>query len=118
MLRRALALLLTVCLCWQSMAFAGVEVLVRQGQAQQHALMHFKGEAHHHHDEHGGLHKDQSTASTQHAMDDACMFCVALLPDLLALNLPMLRPAAPLELAAVEPPLPCLPGLDRPPKTT
>ncbi len=115
--RRLVALLLAFCLCWQSLAFAGVEVLVRKGEAQQHALMHFEGQAHHHHDEHGGVHKDASGASTQHAMDDACMFCPALIQDL-RLTLPMLRPDAPLEALASEPALPFLPAFERPPKPT
>lgn len=117
MLRRTFALLLAVCLCWQSLAFAGAEVLVRSGAAQQHALMHFEGQAHHHHDEHGGVHKGQSGASTQHSMDDACLFCPALLQDL-QLSLPALRPDAPLEALAAEPSVPFLPALERPPKPT
>lgn len=115
--RRLIALLLTLCLCWQSLAFAGAEVLVRKGAAQQHALMHFEGQPHHHHDQHGGVHKDSSGASTQHAMDDACMFCPALLQDL-DLSLPTMRPDAPVEALATEPPLPYLPALERPPKPT
>ncbi len=115
MRHRFTTFLLMLCICWQSLAHAGAGVLMAEGADMVHAALHFEGKAHHHDGHDGAFHLDESSDSTQHAMDDACGFAPALLADL-ALPLPAIRPAAPVESLAGEPPLPFLRGLERPPK--
>jgi hypothetical protein len=62
------------CVCWQSLAYAGADVVVADGDEQVHAVLHFEDEAHHHDEHDGSFHQDESPASTQHSMDDACVF--------------------------------------------
>lgn len=115
MSRRLTTLLLMLCLCWQSLAYAGAGVLVVEGEELVHAVMHFEGKAHHH-DGHGGaFHQDESSDSTQHAIGDACVFAPFLLADLVPPPTSS-RPDAPMESLSGEPPLPYLRGLERPPK--
>jgi len=115
MSRRLSTFFLMLCMCWQSLAYAGAGVLVAEGEALAHAVMHFEDHAHHH-DGHGGaLHQDESSDSMQHAMDDGCVCAPALLADLVML-LPVVRPDAPMESLFSDPPLPFLRGLERPPK--
>jgi hypothetical protein len=115
-LRHPLAvLLLIVCLCWQSLAQAGTRVALAGDAERAHAVMHFHGEAHHHDTHDGGIHQDGSAASTQHLLDDACLYAPALVS---ASSVPQL-PAAPADLpAGASPPTPApfLEGLERPPR--
>jgi hypothetical protein len=115
MRRRLTTFLLMLCMCWQSLAYAGVEVLVAEGQELVHAMLHFEGEAHHHEGHDGEFHQDESPASVKHAMTDACVFAPALLADAV---LPLLTicSAAPADTHVSEPPLPFLSGPERPPK--
>jgi hypothetical protein len=115
MARRVVAFLLTLCMCWQSLAYAGAGVLVAEGQELVHAVMHFEGEAHHHDGHDGDFHQGESPASVKHAMNDACVYAPALLT---AAVLPLLTICSepPADAAASEPPLPVLRGPERPPK--
>jgi ABC-type nickel/cobalt efflux system permease component RcnA len=116
MARRFVAFLLTLCMCWQTLAFAGAEVLVTEGQELAHAMLHFEGEAHHHHHDHDGdFHQDESLASVKHVMNDAGVFAPALLN---AAALPLLTVCSdpPTAVHACEPPRPFLSGPERPPK--
>lgn len=114
--RRVTAYLLMFCLLWQAMSCAGAAVLMASPSEKLHASLHFEGASHHHaaHD-HGELQLDDSQASTQHLIDDACVHAPALLP-LVAKLLPglgLVAPSTPLPIAA---PLPFLAGLERPPR--
>ncbi|MBB4845812.1 hypothetical protein HNP55_004364 [Paucibacter oligotrophus] len=117
MLQRCLVFLLTLCLCWQALAHAGVGVLTAKAQRQQqHELLHFEGLAHHHDEQDGDFHQDESPASNKHSTADAGVFAPALLteaarPSLLTCSEP------PCEFRASKTPQPCLSGPERPPKT-
>jgi hypothetical protein len=115
MRRRLTTFLLMLCMCWQSLAYAGAEVLVAEGQELVHAMLHFEGEAHHHDGHDGEFHQDESPDSVRHAMNDACVFAPVLLIDAL---LPLLSISSdpPLEACSTEPPRPFLSGPERPPK--
>ncbi|MEH0168525.1 hypothetical protein [Roseateles microcysteis] len=119
MFRRLVAFILTLCMCWQSLAYAGAGVVMAQTDDHEHALMHFEGTSHHH-DEHGGAdgwHQDESAASTGHLSADACVFPPALvfLPTI-ELQAPVsMQPESVLQAFL---PLPFLDGLERPPRLT
>lgn len=116
MLRRCLSFMLTFCLFWQSLAFAGVEVMLVDESEQAHAVMHFEREAHHH-DDHGHVSPEtDAQAGVQHLMCDACLFALALWPASTPVFLPVGRDAL-TEFARQEAPPPCLSGLERPPRT-
>lgn len=106
------------CLLWQGMAVAGTDVVFADDTELLHASMHWLSEAHHHdgHDQ-GGLHLDESPASVQHLMDDACT-CAPALVHTVALGLPQLLPDEPVEATASAIPKPFLDGLERPPRLT
>jgi hypothetical protein len=116
------AFLLMVCMFWQALAHAGIAVVIADHEEQDHAVMHFAGEAHHHdhHDDDGddgnGVHQDRSQASAQHLVSDAAVFAPVLTGDF-ALKLPQLHPGAPVLTAATPPPPPFLDGPERPPKS-
>ena len=116
MSRRFVHLFLMLCMCWQSLAFAGVGVLVVDAHEVEHEMLHFEGEAHHHDEHDGDFHQDDSPASVKHAMTDACVFAPVLPGSVAAL---VLSAPADLPSAALssEPPLPFLSGPERPPKT-
>jgi hypothetical protein len=81
MIRKLVCFVVTLCIGWQTLAFAGVDVLVSEAQEQTHELLHFLAEPHHHDDHHAGLHEDDSPASKIHIMADAGVFAAALLPS-------------------------------------
>lgn len=115
MRRRLTTFLLMLCMCWQSLAYAGVEVLVAEGQELVHAMLHFEGEAHHHDGHDGEFHQDESPDSVQHAMNDAGVFAPVLPIDAV---LPLLTISSdpPADAHATEPPPPFVSGPERPPK--
>lgn len=118
-MRRWLSILLVFCVCWQSLAHAGLGVWAAEGEEVVHALLHFDGSAHHHnvHDDHdAGFHQDDSDESTEHVMSDACLSAPALLT---AAVLPVLRvgSAPPVIAHPTEPPQPFLSGPERPPQS-
>ncbi len=116
MFRRCLSIMLTFCLFWQSMAFAGIEVMLADETAHHHAVMHFEGEVHHHDDE-GQVSQDlDAQAGVQHLMSDASMFAPALLPASTPVFLAVGRDTL-TDLVRQEAPQPCLSGLERPPRT-
>ena len=98
---------------------AGAGVLVSEGEELLHEVLHFEGQAHHHddHDDHdGSFHQDDSAASTQHVMDDACLFAPAI-PMGMVLSLLPVADSAPAAADLGQPALPFLSGPERPPKT-
>lgn len=105
-----------LCMCWQSLAYAGVGVSVAETREVEHAMLHFEGGAHHHDEHDGDFHQDDSPASVQHAMTDACVFAPALPGSVavLFLSAPSDSPATAL---SPEPRPPFLSGPERPPKT-
>jgi len=110
---------LMLCMCLQSLAHAGIAVVMADAGEQKHAVMHFEGEAHHHdsHDQdEDGVHEDRSVASAQHLASDASSCAPALL-GLVNLTLPQLPPEMPAQAAATASPSPCLAGPERPPKS-
>lgn len=115
-MRRWVSILLVLCMCWQSLAYAGLGVLVTEGKEMVHAMLHFEGSAHHHDGHDGEFHQDESPASTQHAMSDACLFAPALLSEIVlpVLSMPAAPPAVALSTA---PPLPFLRSPERPPQS-
>ncbi|KQV50405.1 hypothetical protein ASC95_13595 [Pelomonas sp. Root1217] len=117
-MRRGLTtILLMLCMCWQALAHAGIAVGMAGQEEQQHALMHFEGQAHHH-DDHGdasGVHEDQSLASAHHLASD-CGLHSPVLMTRVDLHLPQLPPAMPVQTAATPLRPPCLAGPERPPK--
>lgn len=114
-MRRWLSILLVICMCWQSLAYAGLGVLVTEGKEMVHAMLHFEGAAHHH-DDHGDVfHQDDSTASEQHLMADACLFAPVLLTEIV-LPVPNIGAAPPAVTQVTEPPPPFLNGPERPPQ--
>jgi ABC-type nickel/cobalt efflux system permease component RcnA len=120
MSRRLVAFLLTLCMCWQSLAFAGVGAVVASAEERVHQQLHFEDVAHHHDDhdhDDGGPHQDDSTASVTHVTLDAGLFAPALTS---ALILPLLQPCPERPLPAALPAhaLPFLAGLERPPRLT
>ena len=118
MRRRLTSFLLMFCLILQGMAVAGTDVVFADDPELLHASMHWLGEAHHHDQHgHGELHQDESPASVQHLMADACTFAPALVHSV-ALRLPQLLPDGPGEATASAIPKPFLDGLERPPRLT
>lgn len=103
-------------MCWQSLAHAGLGVLLSEGVQKVHAVLHFEGIAHHHDDHGDGFHKDGSEASQQHAMNDACLFAPALLTET-AVPILCLKSVSPAVIELTEPPSPFLSGPDRPPQS-
>lgn len=142
MLRRLVATLLMLCLSWQALAASGAGVAMADAQERAHALLHFKGVAHHHGHGHGhdrepggldathdhpgnpqhavpaqDLHLDDSPASLVHVVHDASQFSPALVGTLP--GTPGLRqPSPPAHWAASLQPPPPPEALERPPRLT
>lgn len=110
--------LLMLCMCWQALAYAGSAVVLAGAEELAHASLHFEGSAHHHdHHDDGEIHQDDSQASAQHLMDEACVFAPALIP-VQHLSLPAVQPDMPVAVIATAAPPPFLGGLERPPRLT
>lgn len=122
MYRRLVLLLVMLCMGWQSLASAGMQALLSEGQEKVHALLHFggaahhHGHAHHHDDASDGFHLDDSPASMQHVMQDASLFPPGLLMHVMLVSDLRLRPPPPAGAVCDTPPPPYLSGLERPPK--
>lgn len=116
MFRRHLSLTLIFCLFWQSLTFAGVQVMLADETERHHAVMHFEAEVHHH-DNEGQVSQDvDPQAGVQHLMSDASIFAPALLPAATH-TLQTLGKVTLAELARQEASPPFLSGLERPPRT-
>lgn len=116
MARRLIRFFLVLCIGWQALASAGAGVVFAEVQHLGHALLHFKGVAHHHdaHDE--GVHLDDSVASAVHVVLDTGVFAPALMPAPTAAlaAVPRVRPA----ISADRVRLRVIPdGLERPPRS-
>lgn len=116
MMRRILHAVLMLCLCWQSLASAGMGILLADDDEIAHALLHFEGEAHHHDEHDGDFHQDSSASSVQHSMGDAGLFAPALMPTATAVAVGFSSPR-PHEGPWIRVPLQVPQGLDRPPKS-
>lgn len=113
---RLIALLLVLMNIWQVASAAGLaQFWSEQGQALQHTVMHWQGEAHHH-DSLGHVHVDESEDSFQHMMADCCLHHVGVIaaPAVVALE-PLPQPVA--QAVQAVPPPPYLDGLRRPPRS-
>lgn len=117
MRRRLVPFLLMLCLCWQSLAYAGMAVLLAQGQERAHAQLHFEGQAHHHDDHGGAFHQDESPASTQHGLTDASVYAPVLPTVVTPPPLATGSASPPADAHVAEPPRLYLSGPERPPKT-
>jgi hypothetical protein len=113
--KRLIVLLLVLLNVWQVASAAGLpQFWAAQGEALDHAAMHWQGEAHHH-DSEGHIHADDSEESLQHMMADCCFhhFGVIAAPVLVTLE-PLPQHVA--QAAQAVPPPPYLDGLRRPPR--
>ena len=117
-MRRGLTtFILMLCMCWQTLAHAGIAAVMPDLEERPHALMHLQGEGHHHGDgDASRVHEDNSLASAQHLASD-CGHHAAVLVSCIDLRLPKLPPEVPVPTAAAPLPPPCLAGPERPPKT-
>jgi hypothetical protein len=99
---------------FHSVASAHQRVKVHAGSDLAHAMMHWEGEAHHHHED-GSLHHDDSDASQDHLNAEAATSLAGLASaDLFAL--PKVAPAAAVAYLSYPPLTPILEGLRRPPR--
>jgi hypothetical protein len=106
MLRKLLRLLLLMAVLHHGVALPGSwQAGIASEQAAQHALMHWLGEAHHHHGDDGGVHKHGGSESAQHLQIDNL------------LHSPALMALADGTAATEAPPLPAVPRADAPRKT-
>ncbi len=115
--RRLIAFLLVFLSLWQAASAAGLaQAYLAQDDALAHLAMHWQAEAHHHHDEHGASHQDDSSESVQHVLADCSLHHPGLI---VASSVTALEPAAQgvVPLAQRRPPSPYLDGLQRPPRS-
>ncbi len=103
-MRTMATFLTTLCLFWQSAVHAGVATQILNGLEQSHALMHFLGISHHHHqdesdeltthrhdttqensDETLNVHQDASAQSQKHILVDFGIYLPAIVEDSLKL---------------------------------
>jgi hypothetical protein len=117
-MRRWLVLLTLIALLpWQSAAWA-MTALADDGHHAEHAIAHWSGAAHHHHDEGDGLHKDDSNESIAHVVQtSAHANAPAVLPAVVAYTPAPADAAVPDGTNAPAHPSPCLEGLRRPPRS-
>ncbi|WP_157991576.1 hypothetical protein [Caldimonas tepidiphila] len=109
------ALLLVALLPWQSLAWAADTACEHGVHEASHAVAHWLGEAHHHHDD-GSVHEDDSVESLLHLHADSHLNSVSVLPAELTW-LPSLPPSkGPPSLHSSLHPAPFLEGLRRPPR--
>ncbi|NBT99911.1 MAG: hypothetical protein EBT59_12490 [Betaproteobacteria bacterium] len=99
-MRNLAIFLTTLCLFWQSAVYAGVATQILNGLEQSHALMHFLGISHHHHqdesdeltahkhdttqensDETLSVHQDASAQSQKHILVDFGIYLPAIVED-------------------------------------
>ena len=105
---------LLVSVLFQSIAWAQQLVKVHAGSDLAHAMMHWEGEAHHHHED-GSLHHDDSDASRDHLNAEAASSLQGIASaDMLALG--AVAPVAAISLMASPPPSPTLELPRRPPR--
>ena len=142
--RRLIFAVLLLSMLIQAIALGGRWVGLGGQGATLHALLHWAGLAHHHHqaptsredfegfeafgdlgapervvdDGSGSYHQDQSTDSTTHVVMEACLTGMAMItswpPGLPA---PLPGAALPRARAELAPAAPCLEGLRRPPRS-
>ena len=114
-MRRGLVfLLLFMTLASQCLAIVGRADALSQVEHDSHAVLHMKGQAHHHLED-GSLQVDDSDESVRHLMVDCLLTAPGALPSLLAWPLQVMSspPTSRDEQPAAEPDLA---GLKRPPR--
>lgn len=114
-MRRGLVLVfLVMTVVSQFLAIAGRADAPGHVQEDSHAMLHWKGQAHHHLED-GALQHDESDASTQHLLVDYVLTAPGLLSSRLA-TLPVVVGERPSSLDTPSTPDPYLPALKRPPR--
>jgi len=116
MLRRFAMLVTLVLAFWQVGVIAGQPIGLSQSEESAHALMHWAGEPHHHHD--GDVAEDDSDESVQHLTSDGFAGGSALWPAGFALSTPTLFPIRTVVRDESPRPGPSLDGPMRPPRLT
>ena len=114
-MRRAfVAVLLILTFLSQVLAIAGRGDALGQAKDDAHAVLHWKGQAHHHLDD-GSLAHDASEESTRHLLMDSVLTAAGL-PPFVAEFLPPVPGAQPPTLVALHISDPDLPRIKRPPR--
>lgn len=114
MTRRFIPMLLTVAMCWQSLAFAGQVLASGAAEEVEHVVLHWNSVMHHH-DDHDNVHKDSSSDSKRHLVADNCHNAPFLVVEH-AGNAPIAQPAEVPIAIVISPPNPFLQGIKRPPR--
>ena len=114
-MRREFVLVLLVVTCiWQFIAIGGRAGMLGQLQDTKHTMLHWTGEAHHHHAD-GSLGHDGSGESVSHLLADYVLSAPVALQSLFTF-LPEATVSRPLVADEIPKPSPDLPGLKRPPR--
>lgn len=117
MVHRVLLLLLLFSVFFQAVVTQGGWAASGIVPGALHAMLHWQGSAHHHHgDDAGHIHRDESPESLKHVNFDCAVYAAAL-PSAGLAALPCLPDASPFAAAALEPPIPFLERLKRPPRS-
>lgn len=119
-MRRLLAcLLIVVMLPWHAASVAAT-VFIQDTEQVRHAMAHWTGEGHHHHDHahDAAFHADDSDESRQHVVyTDAHMSAAFILAATPTIAVEVPPAAVPPERVSPPPPDPFLQGLRRPPRS-
>ncbi len=83
MRRTAILFVTIIAMLWQSVAVARDGLLMDAAADLAHAVLHWHGQSHHHHDD-GNFHLDDSTESVQHVLGDPV--CTTALPMVVAMH--------------------------------
>lgn len=113
-MRRVLAVLLLLSAFWQPFAIAGQATAFAEVEEVAHAVLHWQGEGHHHHED-GSVAQDDSGESMQHVIADGCLGAVVVWSTICFSFAPA-QAARPSLAAEAAKPSPHLGGLRRPPR--
>ena len=113
--RCAILLVLLFAMLWQSVAMARPGSTVNALADLAHAVLHWQGESHHHHED-GSYHLDDSNESKQHGVSDHLNASMALAATS-SHGFPPLGSAVPPDLHRTPVATPALDGLFRPPRS-
>jgi hypothetical protein len=116
MFRRFAMLIVLLLAFWQVGVIAGQPISFTQPEESAHALMHWVGEPHHHHD--GDVSEDDSDESIQHVASDGCAGGSAIWPAGLVVSSSPSIPSRVAETDQTALPGPALDGPMRPPRLT
>lgn len=112
--RSSVLLVMLLAMLWQSVAFARAGSTVNVLADMEHTALHWQQEGHHH-DEDGSYHRDDSSESVQHVINDHVSVSAALLVTS-SHDFPSLTSARPGGLQQTQVPDPDPEGLLRPPR--